>query len=74
MMVLSFAAFAGGAGCKSKEGHDVHEQSADAKEFKDSHSWMFSESEANDVVVPGHEQLKESGQSSKSPKDGLVEI
>ena len=73
MMVLPFSAFAGGAGCKSKEGHGTHEQSADAQEFKDSHSWMFSDGEAN-VNVPGHEQLKESGQSSKSSKEDLVEI
>lgn len=74
MMVFSFAAFAGGAGCKSKDGHEMHGQSADAKAFKDNHSWLFSESEANDVVIPGHEQLKESGQSNKSAKDDLVEI
>jgi len=72
-MAFSFSAFAGGAGCKSKEGHDGHEKSVDAQEFKDNHSWLFSESEAN-AVVPGHEQLDKSGQTSKSPTDDLVEI
>lgn len=73
MMVLPFSVFAGGEGCSSKKGHGKQEMSVDAHEFKDNHSWMFSEGEAN-VNVPGHEQLKESGQTSKSSKDDLVEI
>lgn len=73
MVILPFSAFAGGEGCSSKKGHGKQEMSVDAQEFKDSHSWMFSEGEAN-VNVPGHEQLKESGQSSKPSKDDLVEI
>ena len=73
MVILPFSAFAGGEGCNSKKGHGKQEMSVDAQEFKDSHSWMFSESDAN-VNVPGHEQSKDSGQSAKSPKDDLVEI
>ena len=73
MMVLPFSVFAGGEACNSKKGHGKQEMSVDAQEFKDSHSWMFSESETK-AVVPGHEQLKESGQSSKSSSDDLVEI
>ena len=73
LVILPFGAFAGGEGCSSKKGHGKQEMSVDAQEFKDSHSWMFSESESN-AVVPGHEQLKDSGQSSKSNGDSLVEI
>lgn len=73
--VMSMSAFAGGEGCNSKKGHGKHEMSAEAlQEFKDSHTWMFSESTDADAANPGHESLDKSGQSQKSIIEDLVEI
>jgi hypothetical protein len=75
--ILSAGAFAGGAGCDSMKGHGKHEMSAEAmKEFKDNHSWMFSEKSAHDTT--GHGADKKSDQpansSSSDDGDGMVEI
>jgi hypothetical protein len=75
VMLLPFAAFAGGAGCKSKEGHGKHEISAEAmQEFKDNHGWIFSDGAAGDKAVPGHEQPEKSGHDANVKTDKLVEI
>lgn len=74
---LSAGAFAGGAGCDSMKGHGKHEMSAEAmKEFKDNHSWMFSEKSVHDDTSHGTDH--KSGQPEKSSthdnSDGMVEI
>ncbi|WP_455365523.1 hypothetical protein [Kaarinaea lacus] len=75
VMVLPFAAFAGGAGCKSKEGHGKHEMSAEAmQEFKDNHAWIFSDKAEGSAAVPGHEQAEKSGHDANAKTDKLVEI
>ncbi len=73
-MVLAFAAHAGGEGCSSKKGHGGKDMSAQSKEFKDNHAWLFSDSES-DASTPDHKTLKDTGPSSSSaPDKSLVEI
>ena len=75
LLVLSFAVFAGGAGCKSKEGHGTKDMSAEAmQEFKDNHAWIFSDHADSDKSTPGHEQADKSGNSDNVKVDKLVEI
>lgn len=75
VMLLPFAVFAGGAGCKSKEGHGKHEMSAEAmQEFKDNHAWIFSDKADGEKSIPGHEQSEKSGHDANIKTDKLVEI
>ena len=72
--MLSMSVYAGGAGCKSKDGHSKDMSAETMQEFKDSHSWMFSESGDADAKIPGHESIDKSLETGKAPAKDLVEI
>ncbi|MCI0505455.1 MAG: hypothetical protein L0Z73_05030 [Gammaproteobacteria bacterium] len=75
MTVLSSAVFAEGAGCKSKDGHAKHDMSAETmQEFKNNHSWIFSDGAEADSNTKSQEQTEKSGGSSAVKTDKLVEI
>jgi hypothetical protein len=68
--MLSVASYAGGAGCDSKKGHGNKDMSAAAEqEFKDSHSWLFSEKSSNETMDKSAQPAK-----SSSENDNMVEI
>ena len=72
--MLSMTVYAGGAGCKSKDGHSKDMSAEALQEFKDGHAWMFSESTDADTTIPGHESMDKSHQPEKAPAKDLVEI
>jgi hypothetical protein len=75
MTVLPFAVFAEGAGCKSKEGHAKHDMSAESmQEFKNNHSWIFSDSAEADSNTKSQEPAEKSGNSADVKAGKLMEI
>jgi len=68
--IFSSMAFAGGAACDSKKGHK--DMSA-SKEFKGTHSWLFSKDDQHGgQAVPHNDKVQK--QSPKQSTTGLVEI
>ncbi|HEY5603640.1 MAG TPA: hypothetical protein VIM41_11075 [Gammaproteobacteria bacterium] len=75
MLVFSFAAFAEGAGCKSKEGHGKQGTSAESThDFKSHHGWKFSEKAASGNNNASEEPAGKSGASDNVKPDKMLEI
>ena len=73
-MFLAFAVHAGGEGCSSKKGHSGKDMSAEMKEFKGNHAWLFSESEVEPNPSAQKTPEDKGKSSSVSSDDNLVEI